>query len=317
MSNPSKAMSATAVAPPTGFARQVRVVFLRELRTLLAGPRTLWSMAAYTGLSVLVLSLIGLARSQVSNATGGNADALVTTHAARTAQFLGELLAFTGWGDVGVASEILRDGVPLALIAFFIGASYGLPLLVAFVSHDQFSELSTRGARFVLLRVPRDAYAVGKALANVAAVSGFLSTTWVLAAMRSILAGEPAGLVVVESLRAWLLMCALALPYLGLTALVSSLTGPAAAFVATFAAWIGLMVGALGVRYWLPVRLTEAGFDGLAKSSQHLLELFPWHHAGGLISRHPPDVARGLAGLVLLAAVAFAASLLVVRRRDV
>ena len=238
-------------------ARQALVVFSRELRILLTGPRTLWSLAAYCGASVLVLTLIGLARSDLLKTTGTDPKALADAHLAATAKALGAVLEFSGWGDVGVAAEILRDGVPLALVAFFVGASYGLPLLIAFVSHDQFSELSTRGARWVLLRVPREAYFAGKSAANVAAVALFLSAAWGLAAGRSIVSGEPVAVVLLESVRAWAFMCVLALPYLGLTALLSALTAPSAAFVATFATWFALMVGALAVRYWLPGRLVQ------------------------------------------------------------
>lgn len=308
---------ATPNAPGAGrLARQAFVVFTRELRQLLTGPRTLWSLAAYSGASVLVLALIGLARSDLLRATGADVKELAERHFTAAAKSLGAVLEFSGWGDVGVATEILRDGVPLALVAFFVGASYGLPLLVAFVSHDQFSELSTRGARWVLLRVPREAYFVGKSAANVVAVSLFLSTAWMLAAGRSIASGEAVPVVLVESVRAWAFMCVLALPYLGLTALISSLASPAAAFVATFATWFGLMVGALVVRYWLPGRLVQLGFDSLAEPSQHLLALFPWHHASGLIARHGPDVVRGIGGLLLLAAAAYGAAFVVVRRRD-
>ena len=64
---------ATPNAPGAGrLARQAFVVFTRELRQLLTGPRTLWSLAAYSGASVLVLAFIGLARSDLLRATGAD-----------------------------------------------------------------------------------------------------------------------------------------------------------------------------------------------------------------------------------------------------
>lgn len=292
--------SAPAAPPRPSLPREVATVFRFELRQLLVSLRTAWSMSLYAGFAALaVLSMLWAARKLEAEAREKSGEALPEEFAELSAAFL---LRSFGWGDEGLAAELLRDGVPLIYVAFFGVASWALPLLVALVTFDQFSELSTRGARFVLLRARRVGYFLGKAAAAAAAVALFLAVMWGCVLAAALVRDAAPGPAVREAVRAWALMCVLALPYLGLTAVVSALARPAVAFIATFAVWVLLSVGALAIDH---------------SNYPQFGRIFPWHHAPGLIVRYVPTLLAAVASLAAIALVAYGAALAIVRRRDV
>lgn len=281
------------------------VVFRHELRALALSTRTLLPMAVYAGFGALTTWIYVMSARSVRRFAADAAGGQNLEEAAQ--QTLGGVLQTLGWGTMGDAAEIFRDQVPLVVVLFFVMASTFLPLLVALVSFDQLSELSTRGARFSLLRVRRDSYVLGKALASAATVSAFLLVAWAVVVGVAASRGEVAALpvAVLEGLRGWALMSVLALPYLALTALVSAFARPGGAFVATLAVWMGLSVGAKVVQYGLP------------ESYRFLLALFPDQHAGKLLSRYAPTLWSGIGALLVLAAAGYALTVFAVRRRDV
>lgn len=312
--------SAARLAPSA--PREIATVFRYELQSLLFSPRTLLPMLIYAGFSVLSMLVFSAAANKARDAFSSAEQAEQAPSGAvdlATSEIVGQVLEFTGWGTKGDAAEMVRDHVPLVVVFFFALASYFLPLLVALVSFDQFSELSTRGARFALLRVRRDSYVAGKALAAVAAVAGFLLVMWAIVIAVGVWRGgaEISIHAVREGLRAWALMSVLALPYLSITAVISSRARPGVAFLATFGAFIGLSIGSTLVTYVLPWALRKGGLETLAEQSQRLLVIFPWSHAPNLVSRWTPTVAQGVGALVVLAAIGYALTIFSVRRRDV
>lgn len=181
-----------------------------------------------------------------------------------------------------------------------------------------FSELSTRGARFALLRVRRDTYVLGKAAAALGSVVAFLGLMWLIVMGALILhTSHEVSIVIRESLRAWVLMVVLALPYLSATALISALVRPALAFVLTLGTWVGLSFGAWFVGHGGPWLLTKFGLSSLVDYEKDLLVLFPWQHASALISRDNLTLARGATALLLLGLAGYVATMYIVRRRDV
>lgn len=302
-------------------ASEVGTVLRHEFRSLLLSWRALVPMGIYAGfgaLSMLIfLNIAGAARTQFDKlggeaATGDSLESVAE-------QTIGGALGFAGWGAEGDIAEIFRDEVPLLIVFFFVLASYFLPLLVALVSFDQFSELSTRGARFALLRVRRVSYLAGKALAAAATVSAFLLAMWVVVVIVTGVTGgaEVVPRAVMEGLRGWALMTVLALPYLSLTALVSSVVRPGLAFVGVLGLWVALSIGSYVVGSLIPGLLTDADMTGLADAVAKLSVLFPWESAPKLISRHGPTLALGVVNLLLLAVAGYIVTGLVVRRRDV
>jgi hypothetical protein len=248
---------------------QAWTVLRHEFRDLFLSLRTLGPMVVYAGFGALAMTLFLKASAALREKAHetGLSDAQLQEGVEKA---LGEVLAFVGWGDVGTGAEIVRDHVPLAELSFFAMASYFLPLLVALVSFDQFSNLSTRGARFALLRVRRWSYFAGKALAAVASVAGFLAVMWAVVIVATVRDGgaSEAWYAVREGVRGWGLMCVLALPYLALTALVSSLARPGLAFVATFGAYIGISITNALVHNSMPEPVAKV-----------VLVAFPWEHA--------------------------------------
>jgi hypothetical protein len=288
-------------------AEQAWTVLRHEFRDLFLSARTLGPMVVYAGFGALAMSLFLKASAALRDKARetGLTDEQLREGVEQT---LGEVLSFVGWGDVGTGAEIVRDHVPLAELSFFAAASYFLPLLVALVSFDQFSNLSTRGARFALLRVRRWSYFVGKALAAVASVAGFLAVMWavvVVATVRDGGSGE-AWYAVREGVRGWGLMCVLALPYLALTALVSSLARPGLAFVGTFGAYIGISITNAMAHHWLPEPVSKV-----------VLVAFPWEHAHKLIARDWPTLGAGVVGLVAIALALYGVTGAMLEKRDV
>ena len=304
----------TAAPPPSipaafrrpGALEQVWTVLRHEWRLLFFSPRMVAPMLVYAGFGALAMFLMvktGDALREKAAEAGVGPEALEEG----MSKSLGEVLGLVGWGDAATGAEIGRDHVPLLVLSFFAAASYFLPLLVALVSFDQFSNLSTRGARFALLRVRRGGYFAGKALAALASVAGFLFAMWLVVVVVALTkADESQGLYVVrEGLRAWALMCVLALPYLAITALVSSLSAPGLAFVATLGSYVALSL-ANGAAHRLPESLSAPA-----------LLAFPWEHAPRLIARDLPTLASGVGGLLVIAAVLYAATAALLGRRDV
>jgi ABC-type transport system involved in multi-copper enzyme maturation permease subunit len=307
-------------ARPLTFGAEVWVVFRQELRRFLLSWRTLVPMCIYAGFAALAL----LAFHRIEASAKDKLAELGASNAAEEIQKAKEQvleggLKFVGWGDAGDAAEIIRDQVPVTVLAFFMVCSYFLVLLVAMVSFDQFSELSTRGARFALMRIRRSTYFAGKAAAAAAAVAIFLLAMWLVVAISVALRSDSGEMLPVlrESARAWLLMCVLALPYLSITALISTLARPGLAFVLTLGAWIGLSLGSTLVEHFFPWMLTKFGLESLAEAETKLLLLFPWEHAHKLISRDVSTLLSGVVGLLLIAAFGYGSALYVVRRRDV
>jgi hypothetical protein len=199
-----EAATASAPLPAPSAAREVLTVFRHEFRALFLSGRTLLPMLVYAGFGAIAMYLFLKAETAAAEraAALGVGPKEIEESLATT---LGAVMKFVGWGDEGVAAEIIRDHVPLLILFFFALASFFLPLLVAVVTFDQFSDLSTRGSRFALLRVRRWAYVAGKSLAAFASVAGFLLAMWVVVVGITLSRGAPAQAfdAVVEGLRAW------------------------------------------------------------------------------------------------------------------
>ncbi len=310
----------------------VATVFRHEFRALFLSPRVRVPMMIYAGFGALAVLLFLEAKpfleQIVARNGGGEAD--------RTTALEWFLAAF-GFGDTGTALAITQARVPSLITFFFVTASYFLPMLVALVAFDQFSELSTRGARFPLLKVQRESYFVGKALAAAGAVAGFLGAMWLVIVAVAIWRGglDVAWLAVREGVRSWLLMCVLSLPYLALTALISSFARPSMAFAGTFAAYVAqwLLKGFLkylpDLGAYLARRTVGAADEGwraaapqkvqaaLQSVSDLAMELFPFQHAPGLVSRYAPKVLGATGALLLIALVVYGVTGTFIRRRDV
>lgn len=301
--------------------REVGTVVRHEFRSLFLSWRALVPMGIYAGfgaLAMLIFMKIAGAASDQFNAMGGE-EATGGSLQTLAEQTVGGALRFAGWGNEGDIAELFRDQVPLLIVFFFVLASYFLPLLVALVSFDQFSELSTRGARFALLRVRRLSYLAGKALAAAATVSAFLLAMWlVVVVVTSVQGGaEVVPRAIKEGVRGWLLMTLLSLPYLSLTALVSSVVRPGLAFVGVLGLWIALSIGSYFVGSLIPGFLERGGNEGLATTVAKLTVLFPWDSAPNLLSRHGATLTQGIVNLLLLAVIGYVITGVVVRRRDV
>jgi hypothetical protein len=300
------------------FAHEWLVVFRHEFKRLMLSRRALLPMALYAGFAVMTLSMLhfGEQQAQVQREKRHLTDQEVERG---TKETLAKALTESGWGDPNVAEELVGAHVPLTILSFFVLVSYFLPLLVSLVTFDQFSELSTRGARFTLLRIRRETYVAGKAVAAIAGIFIFLGAMWLVVAIWTTIRGDKDELfsILTECGRSWIMMCVLAIPYLSITAIISSLAAPGIAFIGNVGALLGLWFGALLIQYALPWLFRVTSLTGLTESSQKLLIVFPWQHAHRLISRGFFTMLAGVLGLLLIAGFGYAATLFIVRRRDV
>jgi ABC-type transport system involved in multi-copper enzyme maturation permease subunit len=300
--------------------REAWIIGRNEFRYLFFTVRTLAPMLIYAAFGALaVFAFIWLgdrAREEVVNQFG---DKAVEVLQKRSEELTGSILEFVHWGTKGDAAELFRDKVPLLIVFFFALSSFFLPLLVAVVTFDQFSELSTRGARFVLLRVRRGSYFVGKIAAAWLSVSAFLLVMWTVVVALAIVhdGTELTAPALREGVRAWALMSLLALPYLALTAFVSSLVTPGLAFILTLGSLIAIVMGNVIVGRTIPWTFKRWGWESAAEAERHLLAIFPWHHAPKLISRDGMTLASGVGSLLLIALIGYLLTFFVIRRRDV
>lgn len=287
-----------------------------ELRHLALSVRTLLPMGVYAGCGALAVMLFLFIANKTRDAAleklGGDTEKMAELEG-ESWNIAGQVLSGLGFDVAGDLAEMARDHVPPLVVFFQFVSGLFLPLLVALVSFDQFSELSTRGARFALLRVRRETYFAGKALAAIIAVAGFLLVMWLVvgtvATARSGIGEAPYALR--EALRAWALTCVLALPYLSLTAIVSALARPGLAFLGTFGLWIALWVGD-AISGFLAAK------EGATGTIFHAIEYaFPAEHGARLLSRYAPTLWTGVAGLVLIAAAGYACAAYIIRSRDV
>ncbi|MFM2153164.1 MAG: hypothetical protein RL199_1599 [Pseudomonadota bacterium] len=284
---------------------ELATVFRLELRRFLMARRTLWTVSLFALAGLGTASLLRrLSESVVEQAAeaGIAADALSST----AGPVLGELLSFVGWGDADTAQGLLEAHVPLAVLGFFVLASWFLPMLVALVAFDRFSDLATGVARYDLLRVRRGTWLAGRWLATAAALSLLLGAMWlgVVAVVLSRADGAHIGAILREAARDAVLLDVLALPYLGLTALISSVSRPGSAFVTTTFVWLGLSV-------------LSAALPHASRPWPLLRWLLPWSWAPGLIARSPVTLASSVVALVTLALALVTLVHLHLRRRDV
>jgi hypothetical protein len=237
----------------------------------------------------------------------------------KSQEFTTQVLGWLGWATKEDVDAIFAAKVPLLLIFFFAAASYFLPLLVALVAFDQFSELSTRGARYALLRVRRGSYFAGKASAAAGSVAAFLLVMWIIATGVAVWhEGTEVFLPALhEGIRGWILMCVLSLPYLSITAFISSWVTPGYAFLLTLGCWIAMALGEVVVNNLIPWIFIQAGWPSAGEQERRLLALFPWHHSPNLIARSAGPLASGIGGLLILATIGYALTYLNIRRRDV
>jgi hypothetical protein len=300
-------------ARAVGFGGEWWTLFRHEFIRFLWSPWALVPMVIYSGFSAAVLwSFRALAEmthlKELNDSLSPEQREAVVAEALKKANI----------GNAGDVAEYVRDHVPLELLGFFLTVSFFLPLLVAVVSFDQFSELSTRGARFALLRVRRETYFIGKAAAGIVAVTAFLFVMWAVACLSTVTHSPSSETyyIIRESVRGWLLMSVTALPYLAFTATVSAFVRPVMAFILTFAGYIGLSIVWL-ITAQIPDRIQRAGWDSLVEPSRKILLVFPWDHLPKLISRDTPTVLSGVFGVGLIALFVYGLALYVVRRRDV
>lgn len=191
-------------------------------------------------------------------------------------------------------------GIPFALMTFFWMTQSFLPVLIAVISSDILNrEISTRSARFVLLRTSRTSLVLGKAMSHgllfvvAAIVSWIVFVSYVAVKLTGF--DLAAALPHAAIFLGFTLVCGFC--YLGLTTLVSSLVdGSAVATLVTIAALIAL--GIIG------------GWDSIGWISPSWYRYKIW-------SPHASEIIVGLAAYVGFGIAFFAGAWQRTLRRDV
>lgn len=234
---------------------------------------------------------------------------------------LSEKAGSVGLEDMSFVYEMLASGVdlnsatikhvltshPPLLLALYSLAIFALPWLCIFGTFDQMaSDISSRHSRFLLIRSDRATLYIGNAVGAI----GFIALCeavglGVLAATllgKGALGGMEGGLYL---LRMWVCLVVYSVPFVGLTAATSVLTGRP------------LWSLACSLGFWFAV-ICAAFTGGLIEDgAANLSYLMPTELKYYLISDELSDLGTVLVHLATLSCLYFGAGYLVLRRRNV
>jgi ABC-2 type transport system permease protein len=292
-------------------------IFGAELRRALKSPRVLLVLLLYIAFSAGVMLFAGfLARQAQSQgaAAGQDMGSLQSPKAA--------LLAFLFGQDRSLVESLIN--LPAVLLVVFKAGLLFLPAYVAVLGFDTVSaELQTRSLRYLTVRTSRTALVLGKALA-LGAVVLLLVTVVLLGAFGYAVSSGP-DFSLAEAARAWPRLWGttvlVGLGMAALTTLCSTLSrAPALSLTLNFAMllafWAAGTFGS-GAR-WMRTVQEQVAHQELPVG---------WQERVGLLAPSTwsaevlyPDVTRSLTGalvLVLFAVACAAASVVVLRTRDV
>jgi ABC-type transport system involved in multi-copper enzyme maturation permease subunit len=201
--------------------------------------------------------------------------------------------------------KFLQQIPPTSLFAYWF-TLFVVPVLVLLMGFDQLSgELASRSVRYVAFRSRRISWALGKAMAQAGSLFALsLLSSIVVLIFGAIFNTEFSLIAAIEwTLLLWLLSSAYGLCYVGLTSFVSAcFRNPFLSLVAGVSALFGMwIVGVLG-----------RVFDSL----HPLRYLLPGSYTDSLLSPEPSKTFLTLGVFVLFAAAFLAASVGVLRARD-
>jgi hypothetical protein len=194
---------------------------------------------------------------------------------------------------------------PYSLWIMLIGTLWLAPLLVALLDFDAVSgELQHRSVRFWTVRVRRSSYMVGKYLGawiSVLAVTfGMNVIVW---GATGVVSGLPIGGVLGWGVQFFAVSIPISAAWCGIATLVGSqVKTPMLSLMLIFATFFGLWLLRIG-----------AGFS----KAEWMAYLYPNIYDQFLLSPKGGDVAKGLLGTVLIAALTTAAATVLFERRDV
>jgi hypothetical protein len=220
--------------------------------------------------------------------------------------FVYDMLASGVALDSQTVKDVLTSHPPL-LLALYSLAIFALPWLCIFGTFDQMaSDISSRHSRFLLIRSDRATLFVGNAVGALGFIA--LCEAVGLGVLAATLLGKGAlGGVegVLYLLRMWVCLVVYSVPFVGLTAATSVLTGRP------------LWSLACSLGFWFAV-VCAAFIGGLIDdSAANLSYLIPTELKYYLISDSFSDLGTVLAHLAALSGLYFGVGYLVLRRRNV
>ena len=268
------ASAAASDAPP--MLREIVTVAGQELRSLLLGIRSILVVVLYGGWVAAVGAMYLFATAQLEQKLIAEQPALATLDRSallREAlkserfdkEFAPQLEQFGGRRLV----EAVSDGsMPFLLLVILVLSSFALPGLALITGYDRLSDdLHTRYARFVLQRVRRESWVLGRIVGQWVGLWALVVITHVLLVLVATVAadGFEAGPVWRALPAIWLGMALFLLAYVAFVALFSALlTPPFAALAVGGMALMGLWLlkvivpvvgqvwmGAWDLRLWL------------------------------------------------------------------
>lgn len=268
-------------------------------REILEFTRTDLARLLRSGKGLVLLMLYGLVE-----AAGGVIFAMLSK--TPFGQLLsGGLVASLAAGDDQALGARLASIPPPLLFAYWF-TLFVMPMLVLLMGFDQISgELATRSVRYLAFRSRRVSWALGKALAQAAALFGLSLLANVVVLIFCVVSVPDVNLSSAIGWLAvlWLLSVVYGIAYVGLITLVSTLfRTPFLSLVAGAVALVSLGIAGLMAR-WV---------DGLHPLSY----LLPGNYSAGLISPQLPVVMTSVAALLAFSALFLGGAVGVLRARD-
>ena len=243
-------MNDGVAADPARLIKEVLTVAAIELRSLAVGVRAVLSFVLYGGFALIVsagyLAFAEKIEEQVvaANPTLANLDKkLLLEEMLKSDTFQQKAMPLLEQlGGSSFASAVAGNEVPWIVIALMLFSSLAIPGLVLVVTYDRISEdLSTKYARFVLQRVHRGSYLLGKILGQWATLLVSVMLVHLVLLGLGVVLGKKvdAGAVLAVLPKVWAAMALFILAYTAFTAVISSLVTPP--FGALAAGGMGLM----------------------------------------------------------------------------
>ncbi len=198
---------------------------------------------------------------------------------------------------------------PPALVGLFFVALFALPFFAMLAAFDQTaSDISSKHARYLLLRTDRTSLYVGKTIGTTVFLAGALALVTFLIGLMVLFIGGASGTSMASAflylIRIWLSLVFFSLPFIALLGVANALIGHA--FLS--------LLAVLGLYFfiWAGTAIGGIAYDNI----EYVAYIFPTAFKFHIMSPDSADIIKAIAHQGGFAVVLFFAGLALFRRRD-
>lgn len=227
----------------SSLGREIATVAGQEFLGLLRGIRALLVVVMYGGLVLAIGSMYLFATGEIEKKLMAENPALAAVSRAEMLEKLVESDSFKNdiapkleqYGGARLIEAVKSGKMPILLLVILVLSSFALPGLALIAGYDRLSEdLHSRYARFVLQRVRRESWVLGKIFGQWAGLLALVILTHVLLVVVATIGSDrfEAGPVWAALPFVWMGMALFLLAYVSFVALFSALLTPPFAVLA-------------------------------------------------------------------------------------